>query len=300
MTHFVTFWSGTQLSAYEVLCLNSFVNRGHSIDLYTYDENLRVPAGVVRNGAENVLPKEGFAERLMSLGKLPLLANVIRYRLLSLREGTWIDADLVLLADDLPRHPYLFARQDKRYINNALLRAPRDSELLRRLVDFTEGLDADDAARIVDQKFGTYGPHLLTQTVRELNLESHALSAPQIYPLHWKNSPKMFSPRHKTWCEGQVKNALTLHLWNSLRARAHLSELLPPPGSFIHALMEQHGVLEPGRHMSRQQVRKWQRNLDPNSFDQAVRKGRKRIASLRARVGTFLRLLGLRSTTRMS
>ena len=44
--HFQSFWYGGPLSPYECLCLKSFIDCGHAFDLYTYDPDLAVPAGV--------------------------------------------------------------------------------------------------------------------------------------------------------------------------------------------------------------------------------------------------------------
>jgi len=43
---FQSFWHGGPLSPYESFCLRSFIDHGHSFDLYTHDLNLAVPAGV--------------------------------------------------------------------------------------------------------------------------------------------------------------------------------------------------------------------------------------------------------------
>lgn len=44
---FQTFWWGARLSPYEMVCLKSFVDDGHSVDLYTFDASLEVPNGVI-------------------------------------------------------------------------------------------------------------------------------------------------------------------------------------------------------------------------------------------------------------
>ena len=47
--------AGGPLSPYELLCLNSFVKCGHAFDLYAFDTNLAVPAGVQLRDARELL-----------------------------------------------------------------------------------------------------------------------------------------------------------------------------------------------------------------------------------------------------
>src|SRR5262245_31539605 len=58
---FQTFWHGNALSPYEMACMRSFLDHGHSYDLYTYRGDLRVPAGIeCRDAASLIAPEEYF------------------------------------------------------------------------------------------------------------------------------------------------------------------------------------------------------------------------------------------------
>lgn len=43
---FQSFWAGDALTPYELFCLKSFIDHGHAVDLYTFNTNVLVPAGV--------------------------------------------------------------------------------------------------------------------------------------------------------------------------------------------------------------------------------------------------------------
>ena len=102
---FQSFWHGDALSPYELFCLKSFIDCGYAVDLYTYDVNLVVPAGVrVCDAAELISRKEVFVYQAEGFGKgsPSAFSNHFRYRLLAEKGGWWIDTDVVCLSDRIP------------------------------------------------------------------------------------------------------------------------------------------------------------------------------------------------------
>ena len=53
-----TLWVGNKLSTMERLCLASFVQNGHPIELYTYEEIENVPDGVIIRDGNEILTKD--------------------------------------------------------------------------------------------------------------------------------------------------------------------------------------------------------------------------------------------------
>src|SRR4051794_2405253 len=92
---FQSFWWGP-LSPYERLCLNSFIDRGHTFDLYTYDPNLAVPAGVQLLDAAAILDQSEFFvyDNEPGRGSPSAFANLFRYKLLRDKGGWWVDTDV--------------------------------------------------------------------------------------------------------------------------------------------------------------------------------------------------------------
>jgi hypothetical protein len=102
---FQSFWHGEALSPYELFCLKSFIACGYAVDLYTYDVNLVVPAGVrVCDAAELASRDEVFVYQSEGLGKgsPSAFSNYFRYKLLAEKGGWWIDTDVVCLTDRIP------------------------------------------------------------------------------------------------------------------------------------------------------------------------------------------------------
>ena len=120
---FQSFWWGGNLSPYELFCLKSFVDCGHAFDLYTFDPDLCVPAGVRVCDAsqfsrrdEVFVYQEGFGE-----GSPSAFANLFRYSLLLRKGGWWVDTDVVCRTDRIPAFTEFFAHEDATHVNNAIL-----------------------------------------------------------------------------------------------------------------------------------------------------------------------------------
>jgi glycosyltransferase involved in cell wall biosynthesis len=67
--NFQTFWWGKSLSPYEVLCLKSFIDMGHSVTLYTYDTDIHVPLGVTVRDAGEIFARDHFFFNQEGYGK---------------------------------------------------------------------------------------------------------------------------------------------------------------------------------------------------------------------------------------
>lgn len=230
-----TLWIGPDLTAYEQLSLSSFVRAGHPVNLYVYSNIGGVPSGVEVKAAKHILPETIASEFIKKL-HLAMFADLFRYELMASTGETWVDADLVKLCAPLPNAKYLFAYESKDVIANGLVRAPHDSRILEFLLG---GARQMLSPHLQDVPWGTYGPKLLTSAVTRLGLESFALSARQIYPIHFAQVSKLFStrPQNREWCESATQDSMTLHLWNKFLLESRQKHLSPNPESYLGGLM---------------------------------------------------------------
>jgi hypothetical protein len=168
---FQSFWHGGVLSPYEQFCLKSFVDCGYTVDLYTYDLALAVPAGVrVRDAAELISPDEVFVYQAEGFGKgsPSAFSNYFRYKLLVEKGGWWIDTDVVCLTDRIPVVDEFFARQDNDIVAcGTMYFEPRHPVMVQCLEQ------ARKLGRAV--KWGDTGPHLLTRVLEERGCVDRAL-----------------------------------------------------------------------------------------------------------------------------
>jgi hypothetical protein len=118
-------WIG-QLSPLEQLCLKSFVARGHSVHLYTYDPIENVPQGVTLQDAAQILPPSQIFRNRLGKGKgsVAAFSDLFRYKLLLDKGGWWVDADVFCLKPFDFAAPYVFGAEDKP-VASGIIKMPR-------------------------------------------------------------------------------------------------------------------------------------------------------------------------------
>jgi hypothetical protein len=226
------FWHGAPLSRLERLCLTSFVANGHPVDLYVYEELADVPSGVHLADARAVLPREAlFLHR--RTGSVGLFSDWFRYRLLLERGGIWADTDVVCLEPLRYPSELIFAWQEERLLNNAVLGLPAGHEVAAWLVDCCENpnrirpydslsirarkwrrryLQGDRRDRV---RWGEYGPKGLTLTVRHLGYEHYALPTEHFYPVRCNDWHWIFQSAAET-PSIMLEGSRAVHLWNNM------------------------------------------------------------------------------------
>jgi len=248
----VTLWIGSSLGTIERACLRSVVRQGHPLALYTYDEPRGVPEGVELRDASEVLAASRIVRH--AGGSTSLFSNLFRYELQRRGLGTWLDADIYLLAPLLFDHPYLFGWQDQDTINGAVLRVPPDSPLLPPLLQIFDEkvvpawlrrrerlaaclhLWATGRTGIERMPWGTAGPNAITALARRHGLDHWALPRETFYPLHYKEASLLLEPSSRI--ESLLSpSTVALHLWNE---RIKTLKAAPAPrGSFLARLQSE-------------------------------------------------------------
>lgn len=230
------FWHGPSLSRIERLCMASFVANGHSVHLHVYDEPSGVPTGVTLADAAAVLPRQRLFSHAAS-GSFAIFADWFRYRLLHEHGGLWVDTDMVCLKPFDHGCDEVFAWQDERVINNAVLGLPRGHRLAAWMSECCERpnrmLPYDSpktrrrkllrmlrpGRRGTLIKWGETGPEGLTQAARHLGYSAQALPFWHFYPIHYLNWRAVFDSSLRD--NPQIIDAsYGLHLWNEM-ARLH-------------------------------------------------------------------------------
>lgn len=265
MSRYFTFWTGGPLSPVEELSITSFVRRGHRPTVFTYEDDLRVPDGAILEDARAVIPLGGLAQACIEARRFALLSNFLRYAVLGQRDAVWFDTDVVLLADDIPEGDYVFGRQDHldddASFNGAVLGLPPTSALLQRL----NAVPQEQALRVISTgEWGTFGPKLLTRHIRDLNLVEHALPVEALYPIHFRQTWRMYHPESLDWCLDQTHQSSAIHLWNEVTSASGLKGLAPPTGSFLAELYRMNGVTHPGRTVTHRELDRWSKRLEPS------------------------------------
>jgi hypothetical protein len=219
------------------MCIASWISLGYDVVLYTFDTSLKVPEGVDRRPASQILDSSEFT--LLASGAINMaeVSDVFRYRLLASEDTIWLDLDYLLLRP-LPATPYIFGWEARRVINGAVLSAPQQSALVRNLNLATTSYD------MADQTWGKIGPALLTDQICLLGLRKLAYPGHFLYPLSPLEVWRLFDPKSQSWVNRRCKDAHGVHLWNAMLGGNRVKDRLPPSNSFIDNQLRKLG-LEP-------------------------------------------------------
>lgn len=235
MAKLATFWSG-RLSPLEQACLTSFVQRGHDVAVYSYDEHEPIP-GVTFPAADTVLDRR-FIGRFLT-NRRPNIAHFADYfRLLMMRSTgeTWIDCDVFCLDDhEVDWQRDILVQEASGMIINCVLKIANPTLL-------------DDAIRRTEALFDRDLPWAATQNILPQAIKTVAptiLLAPasRFSPVEADHWAWFLLPEHYQACEALCEQANTVHVYNNILQKiGYLKSALPPEGSYLRALIDACGL----------------------------------------------------------
>ncbi len=212
MAEFGSLWVGRPLSKIENLCLSSFVYHGHSFNLFVYDMDLKVPKGVNKINAREIIEEDKIFKTDNSYGPF---ADMFRYRMIQKTGLTWTDTDNICLQSKWKFPEYLFGMQGgpHKIIANGLLRAPKDSDFIAELVDISQSFDKNKI------KWGEIGPQLVTEKIYKYKLEKYIQEPIVFYPINYWEWQDIFNPDKRNSVINKSKHSHTLQIWNQMLNR---------------------------------------------------------------------------------
>lgn len=226
MANFGSLWVGRPLSKIEQTCLASFVYHGHGITLFVYDQTLKVPDGVVKKDANEIIPESKIFKTDNSYGPF---ADMFRYKMIQMTGLTWTDTDNICLQKNWNFPEYLFGMQGgpHKIVANGLLRAPKDSRLISDLVDISSRYDKSQI------KWGEIGPQLLTQKIKENGLANYIQPPKVFYPVNYWEWKWLFDKSQLQNVLRISKKSHTIQVWNQMLNREGIDNNNLPTGSAI-------------------------------------------------------------------
>jgi Family of unknown function (DUF6065) len=231
-----TFWSGEPLNAYQLLCLRSFVDRGHHILLFSYDPSLALPAWIERRDAADILPPERVLRRRSAPGEegFATHVNLFRYALLHRFGGWWADLDVISLKPSLPQEQLFFAASGERdFVSLGFVKIPRGHPLLTEAVERAAALDIS--------LWPQSGSPLFTQLLARHGLMRHCRSQEEACPIPWFELEVLFDPSRFEEARRRCANAYVVELHDEFWRGAGIPHRLGPPGgSLLDVLARQH------------------------------------------------------------
>jgi hypothetical protein len=250
MQQFASFWHGGPLPPHCWLSLKSFVDHGHAVTLYSYQE-LLVPAGVTNADAAEILPvSELFHQTHRKIvGRISAFTDLFRFKLLLERGGWWIDTDMLCLRPDVPEQPIALGWEIKGHVvGTAAMKLPRQHWFAAKLYEAARGLIRAKGAG-AKLAWAEIGPTLLTRLVLECGLAPKLEPHHRFYPVGWHDYQVVLKPEEQESVRERVRDSVFLHLWTEMYRRDGLDPAAAPPGSWLAAMFRRHGceaLLAPG------------------------------------------------------
>jgi hypothetical protein len=221
------FWHGDILSPLELACMRSFIAKGHSLCVYTY-EKATLPDRVLNEDARKIVPFDRF---FLFESSPAAFTNIFRYQFLLKNGGWWADTDVLCLKSDLTDGEYYWAEQEPGIINGAVLKFPAGDALCQRLLELSR-----DRAKSLTH-WGQLGPDLLTEVLSGQTPPRHSAATEDVYPLHWLEVHFLWFPEYRDIVEERIHKSTFLHLWHSMFSRMGINLFSEPPaGGYLGEL----------------------------------------------------------------
>ncbi|MES2943620.1 MAG: glycosyltransferase [Pseudomonadota bacterium] len=233
---FQLFWHGRPLPLLQWACLKSFVDMGHKVNLYAYDE-IEVPRGVECLSADSIVPRSEIFYFDNNNNNIPTdispFSDFFRFRLLLEKGGWYIDTDVICNTQRFPEGDFAWAQElpemAPQKVGTSQIKFPPADPIVRRLYEECNSLK--ETFTIREQ----LGPHLISRVLADYALpSSHFGSADSFYPLRWIETYKLWLPSYRDEVVESCKGALFINCYNSLFSYMGLSTSgLPPKGSYL-------------------------------------------------------------------
>ncbi|MBQ4824706.1 class I SAM-dependent methyltransferase [Leisingera sp. HS039] len=265
-------WVGPELSWLEQLCLQSFLDHGHEVVLFTYDEVKGVPDGVQVADANEILPADRIIRHART-GSPAYHADVFRLHLLRKTNYIWADTDAYCCQpwNIKGKHFHGWISDDKPMVNNGVLRLPKTSKTLAAMLRFTSDeypvppwysaekqaelqalKDSGQGVHVSLLPWGVWGPDALTWFLQETGEVKNSRPGHVIYPVPFKRAGVVLNPNRPNQARGHIRSdTLSIHFWGRrFRNIAAKYGGVPAKGCYVHDLLAQHGIdAEKTRHL---------------------------------------------------
>lgn len=252
-------WIGPRLSFLEQLCIQSFLEQGHHVALYAYDDVGDVPAGVEMRDASKVL-QGGVIRRHTRTGSPAIHSDLFRYLLLAQTDAIWADTDAYCVKPFVFPSAHVFGRLEDR-LGIGVMGLPKNSPGLSALIEFAR----DPAPRVMFDKnlrrmalhpkaepwpveaqpWAATGPMAVTYFLTLSSEIERAMPEPVFYPLDFDKRNLLIRPRRRHVVEAALADdVFSIHFYGR-RMRPRLAEQeggVRREGSYLDYLLKRHGI----------------------------------------------------------
>ncbi|MCJ8138982.1 glycosyltransferase family 2 protein [Falsirhodobacter halotolerans] len=261
-------WIDGAISWLEIASLQSFVDLGHDVVLYTYGDVPNAPKGVTVRDAREVWENEDILV-YKSANSPALHADIFRVKMVLVTGRVWVDTDVIALKPFLKSAEWFIGheREDKLELGNAVFGMPQTSKLLGKLDDLfsapqpvppwmnrkqrdeiTRRWQEEPGFGIGDLPWGTFGPKAVTQFAIATEEIGHAAPQSAFFPVAFNDRKVLVDPSQAEDLDARMAEAgsYSVHLYSRwLRKVASRSDIgLPDRNSWIGRWAAGRGIVD--------------------------------------------------------
>jgi hypothetical protein len=233
-----TFWAGGAIGPYQLLGLRSFADRGHRVEVFTFDTGLKKPSWIRWRDAADIIPAERIVRELSGSGQSAIHASLFRHALLHRHGGWWIDPDVMLLGTELPDSGMFIARSEgAQLVSTAAMKFPAGHAALAEVLFHSVAFDD------TPEQWDRAGAALLAECLAADGLLEQCRPPKTVSPVSWRDVEMLFDPARAGMLEEKLEGGLFLDLHQEVWLRAGVPRTLgPPPGCYLDRLFERHEI----------------------------------------------------------
>ena len=222
---FGSLWVGGPLTKVQEVSLASFVYYGHDITLYVYDADLKVPAGVKKADAREILAEDRLFKVKDSYASF---SDMFRYNMIQKTGLAWVDADTICLSPNWNFEDNIFASWEigmDPCVVGGVLSLPKDSEIVKYLVSSVDSIDITTAG------WATMGPHLLHTAFKKYDYMKYAYHYKVFLGIQIHEWITLWTPQGFDFVMGLYDTTKCISLYNAMATAAGIDKNSLPSGS---------------------------------------------------------------------
>jgi hypothetical protein len=222
---FGSLWVGGPLTKIQEISLSSFVFYGHDITLYVYDKDLKVPDGVKKANARDILPED---DLFLVEGSYAAFSDIFRYNMIQKTGLAWVDADSICLSDSWHFEDDIFASYEigiTPSVVGGVLSLNKDSEILKYLINEVDSVDKSSML------WTELGPQLLNKAFLKFDYMKYAYDWKILLGIQIHEWNMLWNPATFPIILSRSMNSKCISVYNQMCTRAGIDKNVLPRGS---------------------------------------------------------------------
>lgn len=222
MANFGSLWVGNPMTKIQEVSLSSFIYHGHNLTLYVYDMDMKVPDGVQKAFAGDIMNE---SDMFLVQNTYAAFSDLFRYRMIKKTGLTWVDADTICLSSDWDDLGDTYASIENDTVVGGVLALPQNSPALNYLIKKSTNFDKTKI------KWTDVGPALVDKAFRSYELMGYVHPMETFCGIHWSDWKQLWMPQFLREIKKLEQTSKSISVYHSMTTRGDIDKNDLPKGS---------------------------------------------------------------------